>query len=166
MLGQNSNRTPRLTESQIAFIFQQAGEGTPLSEICAALGLSDAAYLRWRRQFGGLLPSEYISVQELEAQVRRLKRELADLLDLREDPTRIPDPLRRSRSGAGLEQIRKEAKPANDQVPQISCHLHRSMSTQRVAFRKTRRGIVAFRKSSQTRRRIANSLKHNEISKG
>jgi putative transposase len=85
LLGKKGSRTPRLTESQIAFIFQQAGEGTPLSEICAAVGLTDAAYLRWRRQFGGLLPSEYNYVQELEAQVRRLQLELADLLDLPED---------------------------------------------------------------------------------
>lgn len=85
LLGTRGSRCPRLTESQIAFIFQQAGEGVPLSEICAAVGLTDAAYLRWRRQFGGLLPSEYNYVLELEAQIRRLQRELADLLDMPEE---------------------------------------------------------------------------------
>lgn len=85
LLGAHAARTRRLTESQIAFIFQQAGDGAPLSEICAAVGLSDSAYLKWRRQFGGLLPSEYNYVRDLEAQVRRLQRELADLLDMPED---------------------------------------------------------------------------------
>lgn len=85
LLGSGEGRrgtAPRLTESQIAFIFQQAGEGVPIAEICAAVGITDAAYLNWRRRFGGLLASEYNYVLELEGQVRRLQLELADVLDM------------------------------------------------------------------------------------
>lgn len=113
LLGRGEGRrgtAPRLTESQIAFIFQEAGEGAPIAQICAAVGLTDAAYLNWRRRFGGLLASEYNYVLELEAQVRRLQLELADLLDmpLADEEAASPD-----RSGVVNPLLRSAARSSH-----------------------------------------------------
>ena len=59
----------KFSEQQIAFILRQAEEGTRVEEVCRKAGISVQTYSRWRKKYGGLMPSE----------MKRLKRLVADL---------------------------------------------------------------------------------------
>ena len=47
----------KFTEQQIAFILRQAEEGTSVEEVCRKAGISVQTYYRWRKKYGGLMPS-------------------------------------------------------------------------------------------------------------
>ncbi len=67
------------SEQQIAFILRQADEGTSVEEVCRKAGISVQTYYRWRKKYGGLMPSEMKRLRQLEEENRRLKRLVADL---------------------------------------------------------------------------------------
>lgn len=69
----------KFTDSQIAFILRQAEEGTPVAEVCRKTGISEQTYYRWRKKYGGLMPSEMKRLKQLEEENTRLKRLVADL---------------------------------------------------------------------------------------
>lgn len=69
----------KFTDSQIAFILRQAEEGTPVEEVCRKAGISVQTYYRWRKKFGGLMPSEMKRLKQLEEENKRLKSIVADL---------------------------------------------------------------------------------------
>ncbi|SNY63721.1 Transposase [Pantoea sp. GL120224-02] len=48
----------RFTEEQIVFALKQAELGTPVPEVCCKLGISDATFYTWRKNYGGISPSE------------------------------------------------------------------------------------------------------------
>ena len=67
------------SEQQIAFILRQAEEGAPVEEVCRKAGISQQTYYRWRKKYGGLMPSEMKRLKQLEEENQRLKRLVADL---------------------------------------------------------------------------------------
>ena len=69
----------KLSEQQIAFILRQAEEGTRVEEVCRKAGIFVQAYFRWRKKYGGLMPSEVKRLKQLEEENQRLKRLVADL---------------------------------------------------------------------------------------
>jgi putative transposase len=69
----------KFTDSQIAFILRQAEEGTPVAEVCRKAGISDQTYYRWRKKYGGLMPSEMKRLKQLEEENKRLKNLVANL---------------------------------------------------------------------------------------
>ena len=69
----------KFTDSQIAFILRQAEEGTPVAEVCRKSGISEQTYYRWRKKYGGLMPSEMRRLKQLEEENKRLKNLVADL---------------------------------------------------------------------------------------
>ena len=69
----------KFTEAQIAFILQQADEGTPVVEVCRKAGISDATFYNWRKRYGGMTPSEVKRMRQLEDEDNRLKKIVADL---------------------------------------------------------------------------------------
>jgi len=69
----------RFTDSQIAFALRQAEEGITVGEICRKMGISEQTYYRWRKKYGGLMPSEMKRLKQLEEENVRLKRLVADL---------------------------------------------------------------------------------------
>lgn len=56
-----------------------AGQGKTVEEICRELGISDATYYKWRKEYGGMGISQAKRLKELEAENARLKRVVADL---------------------------------------------------------------------------------------
>jgi transposase-like protein len=52
--------------------------GRSIGEVCQALGVSEATFQRWRRQYGGMKAEEAKRLQELEEENRRLKKLLAE----------------------------------------------------------------------------------------
>lgn len=67
------------TDQQIAFILRQAEEGTAVEEVCRKAGISIQTYYRWRKKYGGLMPSEMRRLKQLEEENLRLRRLVADL---------------------------------------------------------------------------------------
>jgi putative transposase len=69
----------KFSEQQIAFILRQAEEGTSVEEVCRKAGVSVQTYYRWRKKYGGLMPSEMKRLKQLEEENVRLKRLVANL---------------------------------------------------------------------------------------
>lgn len=69
----------KFSEQQIAFILRQAEEGVSVEEVCRKAGISQQTYYRWRKKYGGLMPSEMKRLKQLEEENQRLKRLVADL---------------------------------------------------------------------------------------
>jgi transposase-like protein len=47
--------------------------------MCKELGISDATYYKWRREYGGMQISQAKRLKDLELENNRLKRAVADL---------------------------------------------------------------------------------------
>ena len=69
----------KFSEAQIAFILQQAEEGTAIAEVCRKAGVSEATFYNWCKKYGGMMPSEVKRLRQLEEENNRLKRLVADL---------------------------------------------------------------------------------------
>lgn len=69
----------RFSEQQIAFMLKQAEDGTTVEEVCRKAGISIQTYYRWRKKYGGLMPSEMKRLKQLEEENGRLKRLVANL---------------------------------------------------------------------------------------
>jgi putative transposase len=53
--------------------------GTALDQVCKKLGVSEATYHRWKKQYGGAGAEEVRRLKELEKENARLKSIVADL---------------------------------------------------------------------------------------
>lgn len=53
--------------------------GTDLGQVCKKLGVSEATYHRWKKQYGGAGAEEVKRLKELEKENARLKAIVADL---------------------------------------------------------------------------------------
>jgi putative transposase len=69
----------KFTDQQIAFALQQAEGGTPVEEVCRKLGVSQATFFRWKKIYGGQMPSEVRKLKHLEEENMRLRKLVADL---------------------------------------------------------------------------------------
>ena len=69
----------RFSDSQIAFILRQAEAGTPVEEVCRKAGITIQTYYRWRKKYGGIMPSEMKRLKQLDEENKRLKKLVADL---------------------------------------------------------------------------------------
>lgn len=72
-------RRSKFTDAHIAFILRQAEEGTKVEEACRKAGISQQTFYRWKKLYGGLMPSEMKRLKQLEEENSRLKRIVADL---------------------------------------------------------------------------------------
>lgn len=54
-------------------------EGKSITEACRALGISDATYYKWRKEYGGMQVSQAKRLKELEQENGRLKKAVANL---------------------------------------------------------------------------------------
>jgi putative transposase len=69
----------QFTDQQIAFALQQAEGGTPVEEVCRKMGISQATFFRWKKVYGGLMPSEVRKLKHLQEENTRLRKLIADL---------------------------------------------------------------------------------------
>ena len=69
----------RYTNEQIAFALQQAETGATVEEVCRKLGVSEATFYRWKKQFSGMGVVEIRRLKQLEEENGKLKRLVADL---------------------------------------------------------------------------------------
>ena len=69
----------RFTETQIVKAIQEHEKGRKAEDVCRELGISTAAFYKWRQRYGGLEVQELKRMKELEEENSRLKRMYANL---------------------------------------------------------------------------------------
>jgi putative transposase len=72
-------RKGRYTEAQIVYALRQVEQGTPVTELCRKLGVSETTFLLWKKRYAGMGVADVRKVKQLEEEVRRLKQLVADL---------------------------------------------------------------------------------------
>jgi transposase-like protein len=55
------------------------GKGQTLSEVLRQLGISDATYYKWRKEYGGLRMDQAKRYKQLEQENQQLRKVVADL---------------------------------------------------------------------------------------
>ena len=69
----------RFTETQIVKAIQEHEGGRKAEDICRELGITSAAFYKWRQRQGGLEVAELKRLKELEEENSRLKRMYAEI---------------------------------------------------------------------------------------
>ena len=69
----------RFSEEQIVYAIRQAESGTPVGDLCRQLGVSDATFYAWKKQYARLGVSELRRLRQVEEDNSWLKRLVADL---------------------------------------------------------------------------------------
>ena len=64
---------------QIAFALRQAEMGTPVSEVCREMGISEQTFYRWKKKYAGMGVAEVRKLRVLEEENRKVKQLVADL---------------------------------------------------------------------------------------
>lgn len=76
-------RKKKHSSEEIIRLLRQAevilARGDGVGMMCKELGISDATYYKWRREYGGMQISQAKRLKELELENGRLKRAVADL---------------------------------------------------------------------------------------
>jgi hypothetical protein len=53
--------------------------GKVMAEVCREIGISDATYYKWRKEYGGMRMDQAKRLKDLERENGRLRRVVADL---------------------------------------------------------------------------------------
>lgn len=67
------------TETQIVKAIQEHEGGRKAEDICREMGVSSAAFYKWRQRYGGMEASDVKRLKDLEEENARLKRMFANL---------------------------------------------------------------------------------------
>jgi putative transposase len=68
----------KFTESQIIGILKEQEQGKKVAEICRAHGISQPTFYGWRSKYSGMEVSQVKRVKELEQELARYKRIVAE----------------------------------------------------------------------------------------
>ena len=69
----------RFSVEQITSVLQQVAAGVPVGDVCRQVSVSEQTFYRWKKAYGGMLPSEARELKQLREENARLKRVVADL---------------------------------------------------------------------------------------
>lgn len=69
----------RYSVEQIVAAVKQHELGTPVSDIVRKLGIAEQTFYRWKKQYGGLEPSQVRELKQLQEENAKLKKLVADL---------------------------------------------------------------------------------------
>lgn len=72
-------RKSEFTETQIVKAIKEHEAGRKAEEICRELGITTAAFYKWRQRYGGMEASDVKRLKELEEENARLKKMYANL---------------------------------------------------------------------------------------
>ena len=61
----------KFTEAQIVFALKQTETGTAVAEVCRKLGISEATFYNWKKEYGGLGTAELRRLRQLEEENAR-----------------------------------------------------------------------------------------------
>ena len=68
----------RFTDNQMVDALKRVEAGLPVPELCREVGISSAAFYKWRAKYGGMDASMMARVKELELENSRLKKMYAE----------------------------------------------------------------------------------------
>ena len=69
----------RYSVEQITAILKQAESGAAVGDLCRQVGIAEQTFYRWKKVYGGMLPSEARELKQLRDENVRLKQVVADL---------------------------------------------------------------------------------------
>ena len=69
----------RFSVEQITGVLQQVEAGVPVGDVCRQVGVSEQTFYRWKKEYGGMLPSEAREMKQLREENTKLKSLVADL---------------------------------------------------------------------------------------
>ena len=69
----------RFSAEQITSVLQQVTGGVAVGDVCRRVGISEQTFYRWKKTYGGMLPSEARELRQLRDETVKLKRLVADL---------------------------------------------------------------------------------------
>jgi len=69
----------RFSVEQITSVLQQVASGLAVGDVCRQVGISEQTFYRWKKSYGGMLPSEARELKQLRDENAKLKRLVADL---------------------------------------------------------------------------------------
>jgi putative transposase len=69
----------RFSVEHITAILKQADGGVAVGDVCRQVGISEQTFYRWKKEYGGMLPSEARELKQLRDENTKLKRLVADL---------------------------------------------------------------------------------------
>ena len=69
----------RYTVEQIVSVLKQAELGMEVSDLIRQLGISEQTFYRWKKQYGGMEPSQVRELKQVTEENARLKKLVADL---------------------------------------------------------------------------------------
>lgn len=69
----------KFSEEQITYALRQSEGGTPVTDICRQLGVSEATFYVWKKKYAHLGAAELRELRQLREENTRLKRLVADL---------------------------------------------------------------------------------------
>jgi len=72
-------KSSKFTEEQIAFALKQVETGTTVKEVIRKMGISEQTFYRWKKKYGGMMPSDVRKLKQMEEENRQLKKLVADL---------------------------------------------------------------------------------------
>ncbi len=72
-------RKKTFSDDQIALALREAESGTPVTEVCRKMGVSEQSFYRWKKKYVGLGIGELRTLRQLEEENRKLKGIVADL---------------------------------------------------------------------------------------
>ena len=72
-------RKSRFTPEQIVQALRQAESGTPVADICRKMGVTEATYSRWKKQFNWLDVRELRELRQVRDENKKAKQLVAEL---------------------------------------------------------------------------------------
>lgn len=69
----------RFTAEQIATVLKQAELGIEVSDLIRQVGISEQTFYRWKKQYGGMEPSQVRELKQVTDENARLKKLVAEL---------------------------------------------------------------------------------------
>lgn len=73
-----SKHTPDQIIRKLRDADAQLASGATVPDVCKTLGMSEATYYRWKREYGGMQVDQLKRLKELEKENARLKRLVAE----------------------------------------------------------------------------------------
>jgi putative transposase len=71
-------RKKTFSEEQIALALRDAETGTPVTEVCRKMGVSEQSFYRWKKKYHGMGIAELRILRQLEEENRKFKRIVAE----------------------------------------------------------------------------------------